>query len=74
MFAAEHPDRVDNLVLVSPDGFASPGFEYGKKPDVPVVARLLPYTLPTVMLRMNAGARVRRPAAPDRDRARATAT
>ena len=52
-FAAVHPDRVDKLVLISPDGFASPGFEYGKKAEVPVVARLLPYTLPTWMLRMN---------------------
>ena len=52
-FAAEHPDRVAKLVLISPDGYASPGFEYGKKPEVPMVARLLPYTLPTFMLRMN---------------------
>lgn len=52
-FAAEHPDRVDKLVLVSPDGFASPGFEYGKKAEVPMVARVLPYTLPTFLLRMN---------------------
>jgi pimeloyl-ACP methyl ester carboxylesterase len=52
-FAAEHPDRVVKLVLISPDGYASPGFEYGKKAEVPVVARLLPYTLPTFMLRMN---------------------
>ena len=52
-FAAEHPDRVDKLVLISPDGYASPGFEYGKKPEVPAVARVLPYTLPRFMLRMN---------------------
>jgi pimeloyl-ACP methyl ester carboxylesterase len=52
-FAADHPDRVDRLVLISPDGYASPGFEYGKKAEVPLVARLLPYTLPTWMLRMN---------------------
>ncbi len=56
MFAAEHPDRVVRLVLVSPDGFASPGFAYGKTPDVPVVARLLPYTLPRFMLRANVAA------------------
>jgi pimeloyl-ACP methyl ester carboxylesterase len=56
MFAAEHPDRVVRLVLVSPDGFASPGFEYGKTPDVPAVARLLPYTLPRFMLRANVAA------------------
>jgi pimeloyl-ACP methyl ester carboxylesterase len=53
MFAAEHPERVGKLVLVSPDGFASPGFEYGKKPDVPAFVKLLPYTLPTAMVRMN---------------------
>ena len=51
MFAATKPARVDRLVLVSPDGFASPGFEYGKKPDVPAVMRLLPYVLPAAMLR-----------------------
>ncbi len=51
MFTAEHPHRVAKLVLVSPDGFASPGFEYGRKPDVPFVAKLLPYVLPTMMLR-----------------------
>jgi pimeloyl-ACP methyl ester carboxylesterase len=50
-FAAAEPARVDKLVLVSPDGFASPGFEYGKKPDVPFTMRLLPYVLPTMMLR-----------------------
>ena len=52
-FAAEHPDRVDKLILISPDGFASPGFEYGKKAEVPLVAKVLPYTLPTFLLRMN---------------------
>ena len=52
-FAAAHPERVNKLVLISPDGFASPGFEYGKPATVPMIARLLPYTLPTAMLRMN---------------------
>ena len=52
-FAADHPERVTRLVLISPDGFASPGFDYDKPPSVPVVARLLPYTLPSWMLRMN---------------------
>lgn len=53
MFAAAHPERVDRLILVSPDGFASPGFEYGKRPVLPAVARLLPYTLPKWLLRMS---------------------
>ena len=52
-FAASHPDRVDRLVLVSPDGFASPGFEYGKAPEIPATLRLLPCVLPTFMVRMS---------------------
>jgi pimeloyl-ACP methyl ester carboxylesterase len=52
-FAATHPERVDRLVLVSPDGFASPGFAYGKAPDVPAVLGLTRYVLPKPLLRMN---------------------
>jgi pimeloyl-ACP methyl ester carboxylesterase len=52
-FAALHPDRVSKLVLVSPDGFASPGIEYDKKQDVPLIMRVLPYTMPMFMLRAN---------------------
>ena len=51
LFAVQHPDRVEKLVLISPDGFASPGFEYGKEPEVPLVLRLLPYVLPRPLLR-----------------------
>ena len=49
--AALHPERVEKLVLVAPDGFASPGFEYGKAPDMGIAGKLLPYTLPRVLLR-----------------------
>jgi pimeloyl-ACP methyl ester carboxylesterase len=63
MFAAEHPQRVTRLVLVSPDGFASPGFEYGRKPEVPSIMRLLKYTLPTMMVRMNLAPAYGNPAA-----------
>ena len=52
MFAAAFPARVDKLILISPDGFASAGFDYGRAPDVPLMLRLLPYTLPKFMLRM----------------------
>jgi pimeloyl-ACP methyl ester carboxylesterase/cbb3-type cytochrome oxidase subunit 3 len=52
-FAALHPDRVDKLVLISPDGFASPGFEYGKKPQVPPLVRLMRYALPVFMVRQS---------------------
>jgi pimeloyl-ACP methyl ester carboxylesterase len=49
-FAAEHPDRVDKLVLISPDGFASPGFEYGHAPKVPATLGLMRYVLPKSLL------------------------
>jgi pimeloyl-ACP methyl ester carboxylesterase len=50
-FAANEPDRVDKLILISPDGFASTGFEYGKAPAVPLMLRALPYTMPKSMLK-----------------------
>ena len=49
--AASHPTRVEGLVLVSPDGYASPGFEYGKRPNVPLMMYALPYAMPKSMLR-----------------------
>lgn len=52
-FAARHPERVDKLVLVSPDGFASPGFAYGKAPEVPAALKLMRFVLPEPVLRMN---------------------
>ena len=52
-FAADNPEGVDKLVLISPDGFASPGFEYGKRPQVPPALKLMKYFLPKPMLRMN---------------------
>lgn len=50
-FAATHPDRTAKLVLISPDGFASPGLAYGVAPAVPLMMRALPYVLPTPLLR-----------------------
>jgi pimeloyl-ACP methyl ester carboxylesterase len=52
-FASLHPQRVDKLVLVAPDGFASPGFAYGKPPAVPAALGLMRYVLPKPLLRMN---------------------
>ncbi len=52
-FAARHPERVDRLVLVAPDGFASPGFDYGKPPEVPSLLGLMRYVLPKPLLRIN---------------------
>ena len=52
-FAAAHPERVDKLVLISPDGFASPGFEYGRQPDVPSVMKAMRYVLPKPLVKMS---------------------
>jgi pimeloyl-ACP methyl ester carboxylesterase len=49
--AAEHPERVDKLVLVAPDGFASPGFEYGKAPEVGFTVQLMRHVLPRAVLK-----------------------
>jgi pimeloyl-ACP methyl ester carboxylesterase len=62
-FAAAHPDRVTRLVLVSPDGFASPGFPYGKAPKTPLMMRLLPYVAPRALLKANLAAAYGQPAA-----------
>lgn len=52
-FAAEHPERIEKLVLISPDGFASSGFEYGKKPEIHATVKLMRYVLPKPLLRMS---------------------
>lgn len=62
-FAGLHPDRVSRLVLVSPDGFASPGFAYGKPAEVPMILRALPYVAPRGMLKANLAAAYARPEA-----------
>lgn len=50
-FALRHPERVDRLVLVSPDGFASTGFEYGKAPEIPGFVSLMRYVLPRPLVK-----------------------
>jgi pimeloyl-ACP methyl ester carboxylesterase len=52
-FAAAYPALVSKLVLISPDGFASPGFEYGRPPKVPAALQLMKYFLPKPLLRSN---------------------
>jgi pimeloyl-ACP methyl ester carboxylesterase len=55
-FAAAFPERTRKLVLISPDGFASPGFQYGKAPQVPAIMKLMKYFLPRPLLRTNLAA------------------
>ena len=50
-FAAAQPRRVDKLVLIAPDGFASAGFEYGKAPEVTFAVKAMRYMLPKALVR-----------------------
>ena len=50
-FAAAQPRRVDKLVLIAPDGFASAGFEYGKAPEVTLAVKAMRYALPKALVR-----------------------
>lgn len=52
-FTARYPNQVAKLVLISPDGYASPGIEYGKKPEIPAIAQLYRYFFSKTFLAMN---------------------
>jgi pimeloyl-ACP methyl ester carboxylesterase len=52
-FTANHPERVSKLVLIAPDGFASPGFAYGEKAEVPALLSIMSYVLPKALYRPN---------------------
>jgi len=52
-YTVAQPRRVDRLVLVAPDGFASPGFEYGKPPAVSPLVRVMRWALPRAVVRMS---------------------
>lgn len=62
-FAADRPARVRRLVLMAPDGYASHGIEYDRPVRVPLLMRLLPWTLPMPLFRQTATAAYADPAA-----------
>lgn len=51
--AAAHPERVEKLVLISPDGFASEGFEYDKAPQASWMLSAMTIALPKPLLKMS---------------------
>ncbi|MCZ8253828.1 MAG: alpha/beta hydrolase [Hylemonella sp.] len=66
--AARYPARMHKLVLVAPDGFASPPFDYGQAVDVPAVLALMRYVLPRSVLKMNLKAAYAKPEALSEER------
>jgi pimeloyl-ACP methyl ester carboxylesterase len=61
-FAADHPGRVDRLVLMAPDGFSERGKD-GRPARIPWYFRLLPWMLPERPLRKISAAGYADPAA-----------
>jgi pimeloyl-ACP methyl ester carboxylesterase len=51
--AAAHPERVEKLVLISPDGFASEGFEYDKASQASWMLSVMTIALPKPLLKMS---------------------
>lgn len=51
--AAAHPERVEKLVLISPDGFASEGYAYDQPSHAPIMLHAMTITLPKPLLKMS---------------------
>ncbi|MFK7955998.1 MAG: alpha/beta fold hydrolase [Lysobacterales bacterium] len=49
-FAAKYSSSVRGVVLISPDGFASPGFQYNESPNIPTALQTIRYALPKSLL------------------------
>jgi pimeloyl-ACP methyl ester carboxylesterase len=52
-YAVDHPDRIDRVVLISPEGFKPPGEERAETRKIPPMLKAMRYILPTPFLRMN---------------------
>ncbi|MEQ8405953.1 MAG: alpha/beta hydrolase [Oceanicaulis sp.] len=52
-YTAARPERVTRAVLISPDGFASAGFEYGEAPQVGPVTHAMRVVTPRFLVRQN---------------------
>ncbi len=52
-FAAKNPDRVEKLVLISPDGFESPGLNYNTKPEIPAYLDSINFIFPQFLFKQN---------------------
>ena len=52
-FASRYPERVEKLVLISPDGFESPGLNYNTKPEIPAYWDLINFIFPKFLFKQN---------------------
>ena len=51
--ASTYPERIEKLVLISPDGFASEGFDYDKQPKPSFMLSAMTLALPKPLLKMS---------------------
>jgi pimeloyl-ACP methyl ester carboxylesterase len=51
--ASTYPERVEKLILISPDGFASEGFDYDKQPEPSFMLSAMTVALPKPLLKMS---------------------
>ena len=51
--ASDYPERVEKLVLISPDGYASEGFDYDKQPEPSFMLSAMTIALPKPLLKMS---------------------
>jgi pimeloyl-ACP methyl ester carboxylesterase len=51
--ASDYPERVEKLVLISPDGFASEGFDYDKQTESSFMLSAMTIALPKPLLKMS---------------------
>ncbi len=51
--ASTYPERVEKLVLISPDGYASEGFDYDKQPEPSFMLSAMTIALPKPLLKMS---------------------
>lgn len=51
--ASAYPERVEKLILISPDGFASEGFDYDKQPEPSFMLSAMTVALPKPLLKMS---------------------
>jgi len=53
LIASTYPERIEKLVLISPDGFASEGFDYDKQPKPSFMLSAMTIALPKPLLKMS---------------------
>ena len=51
--ASAYPERVEKLVLISPDGFASEGYTYDQPSHAPIMLHAMTIALPKPLLKMS---------------------